>query len=227
MILDKTTLPRIVDLSCVGYGIGRDELELMVRLGKEYSFIACLSLPYYIPWLIEELKDRKDIAVAGVAGFPSGGDLTSTKVLETKEQIAQGCTEIDMVVNIGELKSDRIDSVKDDIKAVVEAADGVPVKSILEVTLLTDDEIRRGAEAAVKAGAVFVKTGTGWMKNPTTVAHIELIRDAIGDSAFIKAAGGVRTLDDIVSMMDAGCSRFGIGVKSIISIIDELERTTP
>ena len=96
-------------------------------------------------------------------------------------------------------------------------------KCILEIAYLTDDEIRRGAELAVKAGVTYVKTGTGWAGKPTTVDTIRLIKSTIGDSALIKAAGGVRTLDTMLEMIDAGCSRFGIGLRSIMSIMKEVD----
>ena len=120
------------------------------------------------------------------------------------------------------LKSGRLDMVYDDIRAVVEASGGKPVKSILEVCYLTDDEIKRASEIAVKAGVAYVKTGTGWGPKPTTVENIRLIKSTIGDAARIKAAGGIRDLDTVLAMMDAGCSRFGIGVRSILGIMKEV-----
>jgi deoxyribose-phosphate aldolase len=111
--------------------------------------------------------------------------------------------------------------VEDDIRSVVEAAGAVPVKVILEICYLTDDEIRRASEIGVKAGAAYIKTGTGWGPKPTTVETIRLIRQTIGDAALIKAAGGVRSLDILLEMEAAGCNRFGIGVRSAISILHE------
>ena len=136
-----------------------------------------------------------------------------------------GVDELDMVINIGAAKSGRFDLVEQDIRAVVETAEGrYPVKSILEIAYLTDDEICRASEAAVRAGVTYVKTGTGWANKPTTVDTIRLIRHAIGDSAKIKAAGGVRTLDTMLAMIDEGCDRFGIGLRSIISIMKEVDQ---
>ena len=112
-------------------------------------------------YVIDALADTPDTVVTGVVSFPAGADTTSMKVFTAKEMIALGCKELDMVINVGALKSGQYDLVREDIKAVVDAADGVPVKSILEICYLTDDEIRRGAEIAVKAGVTYVKTGTG------------------------------------------------------------------
>lgn len=222
MVLNKKTLPRMIDISCVKTDNTMEELEAMVRLAKERNFICCFSMPCFTPWLTQQLRDEKDILVGAPIGFPSGAVSTAAKLLDVKEQKELGCREFDMVINVGALKSGMYDVVENDIKAVVEAAAEFPVKTILEVALLTDDEIKRASEIAVKAGTTFVKTGTGWAGKPTTVEHIQLIKSVVGNDAYIKAAGGVRTLDDVVSMINAGCSRFGIGMKSIMKILDEL-----
>jgi len=135
--------------------------------------------------------------------------------------LAMGCDELDMVINVGQLKSGNHDTVYQDIRAVVKAAGEVPVKSILEIAYLTDQEIMAGSKIAADAGVTFVKTGTGWADKPTTVRTIELIRQAIGERALIKAAGGVRTLGDLEAMYDAGCGRFGISAASALKILNE------
>ena len=222
MILNQKTLPRMIDISCVRADNTMEELRAMVNLAKERQFICCFSMPCFTDWLADALKEEKNVLVGASVGFPSGAVSTSGKVLDVKEQKAFGCREFDMVINIGALKSGLYDVVEKDIRAVVEAAEGFPVKVILEVTLLTEDEIKRASEIAVRAGASFVKTGTGWTGKPTTVEHIRLIKSIVGNDAYIKAAGGVRTLQDIVSLINAGCSRFGIGLKSIRNILEEL-----
>ncbi len=180
-------------------------------------------MPCFTQLLVSLLEDRPDIIVGGVSGFPSGADLTSQKVIAAGDMMDIGCTEIDMVTNVGLLKSGKYDMYAQDIKAVVqECADrGVGVKSILEIGYLTDYEIAKGSELAVSVGVEYVKTGTGWASNPTTVHTIKIIKSAIGDSAKIKAAGGVRSLDTMLEMMEHGCSRFGIGLKNAISITEE------
>lgn len=222
MELNLKTLPRMIDISCVKADNTITELEEMVRLAKDYRFICCFSMPCFTPWLTEALRNEKDILVGAPVGFPSGAASTASKLLDVKEQKALGCREFDMVINIGALKSGLYSDVENDIRAVVDAADGYPVKCILEVALLSDDEIRRAAEIAVRSGVTFVKTGTGWAGKPTTVEHIRLLKSVVGEEAYVKAAGGIRTLQDITDCVNAGCSRFGIGIKSIISILDEL-----
>ena len=218
------TIHRRVDISGVRADVSIQELDQIVTAAKHYNFICAFALPCFTQYLVDELKDYPEIHVGATVGFPSGADTTSIKVASAKEQIAMGVDELDMVINIGAAKSGRFDLVENDIRAVVEAADGkYPVKSILEICYLTDDEIKRASEAAVRAGVTYVKTGTGWGNKPTTVDTIKLIKSTIGDSALIKAAGGVRTLDTMLEMIDAGCDRFGIGLRSIIKIMKEVD----
>jgi deoxyribose-phosphate aldolase len=117
--------------------------------------------------------------VGGPVGFPSGGHTTMIKLAEARSLVDAGADEIDMMINLGRLKSDDLGYVRDEIKAVVEGVAPVPLKVILEVSRLTDDEIRRGSEAVIEAGAAFVKTGTGWTGEPTTLNHIRLINAVI------------------------------------------------
>ncbi|MCT4606558.1 MAG: deoxyribose-phosphate aldolase [Marinisporobacter sp.] len=223
-IIDFEEIGKIIDISAVRTDVTVDEIDQMVEVAKKYRFICAFAMPCFTKKLIEMLKDEEDIMVGGVVGFPSGADTTSIKVATAKEMKQLGCNELDMVINVGALKSGKYDIVKDDIKAIVEAGDGLPVKSILEISYLTDDEIARGSEIAVKAGVSYVKTGTGWGNIPTTVDTIKLIKGTIGNSAKIKAAGGVRDLDTVIKMVEAGCSRFGIGLNSAIKIMDEANR---
>lgn len=227
--MDKQQLlniPRMVDISGVRTDVTLEEIDRIAGVAKQFNFICAFAMPCFTRLLVEKLSDCPDILVGGVVGFPSGADTTSIKVATANEMMAAGVRELDMVINVGALKSGKYDFVRDDIRAVVDAANGMPVKSILEIAYLTDDEIRRGAQIAVEAGVTYVKTGTGWGPKPTTVDTIRLIKSAIGDAALIKAAGGVRSLDTLVEMAGAGCSRFGIGLKSIVNIMGEVYRRT-
>lgn len=214
-------LPRMIDLSCVKANSSFDEMNMMVDMAKRYQFICCFSMPYYTGWLVDQLKDAPDTIVGGAVGFPHGNELTELKVQSARLQKQLGCKEIDMVQNVTALKHGDYEEVAADIAAVKAAIGDTSLKVILEVGYLSDYEICKAAEIAVKSGASFVKTGTGWSGVPTTVEHIRLIHDTIGESARIKAAGGVRDLDTVLAMIDAGCSRFGIGVNSAMSILRE------
>lgn len=219
--MDLLKIPRIIDISGVRTDVTLEEIDQIVRVAKQFKFICTFAMPCFTRLLVEKLADEPDVMVGGVVGFPSGADTTFVKVADAKEMMSYGVDELDMVINVGALKSGHYDLVRDDIRAVVEAANGIPVKSILEVAYLTEDEIRRGSLLAVEAGVSYVKTGTGWAGKPTTVDHIRLIKSTIGDAAKIKAAGGVRTLDTLLEMVDAGCDRFGIGLKSVMRILEE------
>lgn len=220
-MLNLKTLPRYIDLSCVKTDNTMEELQEMLYLARKFRFCCCFSMPCYTEWLVEQMKDEPDIAVGGAVGFPSGSDMSSTKEQTAREYVRMGVDELDMVINVQALKNRDYEMVKDDIKRIREIADKRILKCILEVTTLTDAEIQKGSELAALCGVDFVKTGTGWMTKPTTVEHIRLIHNAIGDAAKIKAAGGVRTLEDIEQMIEAGCSRFGISVRSTKKILVE------
>ena len=215
-------IAQMIDISAVRANSTLDEVRQVADAARQYRFICAFALPCFTGELVRLLRDRDDIMVGGVAGFPSGADTTEIKVATAKQMLSLGVNELDMVINIGALKSGRYQQVKDDIRAVVEACD-VPVKSILEVAYLSDAEIRIASRLAVEAGVSFVKTGTGWADKPTTVETIKLIKSEIGDSARIKAAGGVRSLAVLLEMVKEGCSRFGIGLNSAVKIIQEAE----
>ena len=213
-------LPRMIDLSCVRTNSSLKELKEMVVMAKKYHVICVFAMPCYTPWLVEQMKDYPDILIGGTTGFPSGADLPETKAETARKLIDMGCGEIDMVINVGALIGGDYELVERDIAGVKKECGDIPLKVILETPLLTDEQIAMGAKLAVKNGANFVKTGTGWMGS-ATVHAIEVIKKAIGDTARIKAAGGVKDLATIKAMVDAGCTRFGIGIKSAQAIFDE------
>lgn len=219
---DLMQIPRMIDISGVKTNVSIQELDSIACTAKRFRCICAFAMPAFTPYLISKLQDEEDIMVGGVVGFPSGADTTNIKVAAAKELVQVGVNELDMVINVGALISGKYDMVYDDIRAVIDAGGGVPVKSILEVSYLTDDEIKRASEIAVKAGAAYLKTGTGWGPKATTVETIKLIRSTIGNAAKIKAAGGIRDLDTLLAMKRAGCSRFGIGVRSIEAIMREV-----
>ncbi len=221
--MDLKKIGRIMDISAVRTDVTMDEVEQMIAIVKKYHCICASPMPWVTEYTINQLKSYDDVVVTGVVSFPSGAETTSIKAAAAKELIGLGCRELDMVINVSALKSGLYSVVEDDIKAVVAAADGIPVKTILEVCYLSEDEIRRGAEIGVKAGATFIKTGTGWGPDPTTVETVKLIRSVIGNAAYIKAAGGVGDLDTLLSMKAAGCDRFGIGVRSARKIFKSVE----
>ena len=222
--VDRNYIARMIDISGVRADVKLDEIEKIAKAAIHFNFVCAFVMPCYTETLVNKLKEYPDIMVGGVVGFPSGADTTAIKVLQAREMLQAGVDELDMVINIGALKSEQYQMVYDDIKAVVDASEHKPVKSILEIACLNDCEIARASEIAVKAGVTYIKTGTGWANKPTTVETIRIIKSAIGDSAKIKAAGGVRGLETILKMVDAGCSRFGLGLNSAIDLMKEIDR---
>lgn len=220
-------LPRMIDISNVKTNSTLAEIDLSLEASLRYRFKCVFAMPLFTPYVVEKLRGdngaNKDILVGGTTGFPSGEDTTATKVAAAKELVAMGCDEIDMVVAVGAIKSGKWDMFRDDIKAVRDVVGDLPLKTILEVSLLTEDEIKRASVLAVEAGSNYVKTGTGWMPKPATVEDIRIIRSAIGDSAFIKAAGGVATLKQVDEMIEAGCTRFGISYAKSMALMQEME----
>lgn len=156
-----------------------------------------------------ELLEDSNVGITTVVGFPLGAMSTAGKVAETVTAVADGATEIDMVINVGRLKAGDDGMVEQDIAAVVEAAGDAAVKVIIECCLLTDDEKVRACEAAVRAGAAFVKTSTGFSTGGATVEDVALMRKTVGDRCKVKAAGGIHTREEALAMVEAGADRLG------------------
>lgn len=216
--LDRSAIGALVDVSAVRADVTRAEVDEVIRIVRQYHCVCAAPMAWLAPYTIAALQGT-DAVVTGVVGFPSGAETTEAKMFQTRQLVAAGCREIDMVMNISAFLSGEYDTVSRDIRAVLEAADGIPVKTILEVAYLSDDQICRGSELLAECGVAYIKTGTGWGPRPTTVDTIALIRRTIGDRARIKAAGGIRDLTTLEAMYTAGCDRFGLGVRTAEAIL--------
>lgn len=186
-------------------------LETVKRIcdeAMEYGFASVCINPCHVAYCADYLKDS-DVSVCTVIGFPLGANTSATKAFETKDAIANGADEIDMVMNIGALKDKNYDLVRDDVKAVVDAANGTLVKVILETCLLTEEEIKKACELCVEAKADFVKTSTGFSTRGATIEDVKIMKAAVQGKAKVKAAGGVRTHEDMVKIVEAGADRIG------------------
>lgn len=186
-------------------------LETVKRIcdeAMEYGFASVCINPCHVAYCADYLKDS-DVNVCTVIGFPLGANTSAVKAFETKDAIANGADEIDMVMNIGALKDKNYDLVRDDVKAVVEAANGTLVKVILETCLLTEDEIEKACELCVEAKADYVKTSTGFSTRGATIEDVRIMKEAVHGKAKVKAAGGVRTPEDMVKIVAAGADRIG------------------
>jgi len=216
-------LARMLDLTAVRADDDEAEVRALADAAKRYRPICVCVLPGHTPLLRDLLTGEPDIHVVGAVGFPSGGNTVATKVAEAKELLGLGCGELDMVINIGLLRSGGYQRVLDDIRGVVDVAGDAPVKVILECHYLSHDQIRAGCELCIQAGASFVKTSTGWAPTGATLENVALIKSCVGDAIAIKAAGGIRDLDTVVDMYRLGVRRFGIGRNSALAIFKECE----
>jgi deoxyribose-phosphate aldolase len=193
-----------------------DDIKRLCEEAARFHFATVCVNPTWVRAASCHLRGT-NVAVCTVIGFPLGATLADVKAFETRRAIFDGAREVDMVINIGALKSGDDCAVEQDIRAVVEAAheSGIACKVIIEAALLTDEEKVRACLAAKRAGADFVKTSTGFAKGGATVADVALMRRTVGQELGVKAAGGVRGLEDARRMVEAGATRIGasVGVK--------------
>ncbi|RYX99621.1 deoxyribose-phosphate aldolase [bacterium] len=185
---------------------------------KKYNFASVCVNPGFVP-LSAKLLAGSPVMVCTVIGFPLGATTSETKAFETRQAIAQGANEIDMVINVGALKSKDYAKVEEDIRAVVNACNGTTLKVILETALLTDDEKIKACELSVKAGANFVKTSTGFGPSGATEDDIALMRRVVGPDLGVKASGGIRDTDTTIRMLKAGATR--VGASASVAIVND------
>lgn len=219
-----------IDLSMLHPSLRRIDIECGCKDAVNWGIACVCVLPCWVR-LAAELVDGSGVAVCTVVGFPLGGNESSVKAFEAQRAIQDGATEIDMVMNIGFVKSGDYGAALDDIKAVVksshEACKGVHsnraiVKVILETGYLELDEIVRACEIALASGADFVKTSTGFGPKGATVEDVKLMKSVVGERMKVKAAGGIRTLQQAVELIDAGADR--LGTSHGIDILLEAQR---
>lgn len=211
-------LARMIDHTLLKADATKDEVMKLLEEAKKYQFASICINPTWVKTAAEFLKETPEVKVCTVIGFPLGATTSEVKAFETKNAIDNGATEVDMVINIGALKDGQYDLVEKDIKAVVEAAKGKALtKVIIETCLLTEEEKVKACELAVKAGADFVKTSTGFSTGGATVEDVALMRKTVGPEIGVKASGGVRSLEDAEAVVKAGANRIGAssGVKII------------
>lgn len=200
----------------------QEMIDKLCAEAKEHDFMSVCVNPFWVKRSAELLAGT-DVKVCTVIGFPLGANTTAVKVAETRDAIANGATEIDMVLNVGALKSGDLETVKQDVAAVKQAAGDVLVKVILETGLLTDQEKETACKLCVEAGADYVKTSTGFGAGGATVEDIALMRKTVGPDVGVKASGGVRDGETALAMIEAGASR--IGTSSGIAIVTGAKAT--
>lgn len=211
---------KMIDISSLKIDTSYAEYDALVNACKKYCFGCAFIWPAYYPEIREALKGT--VTEFGTSlSFPSGQEMTEIKVAQARVFTSLGAQQVDMVMNVGWLKSGRYDQVRADIAAVREATKYTSLKVIIEAMLLTDEQIIKACEIVADCGADYVKSGTGFSAAPTTLHHVAVMKKAVGDRCKIKAAGGVRSLDLLTKMYALGVTRFGIGLTSAIAIADE------
>ena len=215
-------LAKTIDHSLLSPEMTESEVIAGCELAKQYDVASVCVKPCHVLLAVEQLKGT-DVAVGTVVGFPHGNSTTAIKVAEAQDAIANGAVELDMVLNIGELRSGNADYVREDIRAVVEAAKGKAlVKVILENAYLTDDEKVLACQLVEEAGADFVKTSSGYASGGATLDDLKLMRASVGPQVQVKAAGGVRSLDAILDVIDVGTTR--VGATATATILDDFKK---
>jgi deoxyribose-phosphate aldolase len=199
----------IIDHTLLKADTKKEEIVKLCEEAKQYGFASVCVNPTWVQKASEILKET-DVKVCTVIGFPLGANTPETKAFEAKNAIKNGATEVDTVINIGALKDKNDELLEQDIRVVIDAAKGKAlVKVIIEACLLTEEEKVRACKLAVKAGADFVKTSTGFSLYGATVEDVALMRKAVGPDIGVKASGGVRDLNDLKAMVEAGATRIG------------------
>jgi len=193
------------------------DIEILCKEAIQYKFASVCINPVYVSYAKSILKDENP-KVCSVVGFPLGADSEEMKYAEARFLIFQGVDEIDMVMNIAFLKERKLDLVKNEIKKVVEAADGNCVKVIIETSLLNQDEKALACNIVMESGAAFVKTSTGFSSPGATLEDVRLIKKVVGDRVGIKASGGIKTKNEALKLIEAGATRIGTsrGVEIIL-----------
>ncbi len=217
---NESEIARMIDHTLLKADATEKEVRALCAEALEYQFASVCVNPWYVA-LCAELLAGSPVRVCTVIGFPLGATLPQVKTFEAQKSIEEGAREVDMVINVGALKSGKFEAVEADIRRVVEAAHrgNAICKVIIETALLTHDEKVRASQIAVQAGADFVKTSTGFSTGGATEDDVRLIRATIGPNAGLKASGGIRTLEDLRKMVAAGATR--IGASAGVKIIQE------
>jgi deoxyribose-phosphate aldolase len=209
-------LAGMIDHSVLSADTNRERLEEACRAAVEWGVASVCVMPYWVPPCVPLLKGSP-VLVGGAVGFPLGSQLIASKALEARLVLERGAGEVDFVMNVGAVRSGDWETAERDVREVVESVRAMQeekqrsiiCKMILECCYLTDDEKRRACEMAQALGADFVKTSTGFGPGGAAVEDVRLMREVVGPDMGVKAAGGVRTLDDALSMVQAGATRLG------------------
>lgn len=218
--MKKREIAAMIDHTILKATATVEDIEGLCGQARQHHFASVCVNPCHVERAAKCLSGS-EVKVCTVIGFPLGANSSLVKAFETENAIVNGAREVDMVINIAELKAGHDKIVEEDIRAVVDAAQGTPVKVIIETCYLTDAEKKKACEAAANAGAQFVKTSTGFGTGGATVEDVRLMRMVIPAHMQIKASGGIRTYEDAVAMIEAGADR--LGTSAGVAIVENAE----
>lgn len=214
----------MIDISAVRTQHTLKDIEYIVECAKKYRFINVHTLPCWTATLSRMLRDVEGVYVGAPVGFPGGAHKTETKIFEARQLLDDGVQEMDIVMNVGKFKNKEYNYVLDELEQIISLAKGrAVVKVIIEINVLSDEEMLRACDLVIKSGADFVKTGTGWIPGNANIERIRKMKEYCSGQIKIKAAGGIRTLDEFLELADMGVERMGINTKSAIDIVHALE----
>lgn len=218
----KQELAKFMDHTLLKAEATKAQVQEIINEAKQYNFASVCLNPYWVSFAAEELQ-ATDVQVCTVIGFPLGANTTAIKVAETIDAIENGATEVDMVINIGELKGGNDAMVQDEIAQLAKAAHDrkAILKVIIETALLNNDEIVRASKATLNGGADFVKTSTGFSTAGAQIDDVKLMRATVGPDLGVKASGGIHSADEAEAMIAAGATRLGVSA-SVAIMNDEV-----
>ncbi len=215
----KKALAAAIDHTELRVNASYGDIRRLCLEAAAYGFASVVVYPVNVP-LAAQLLENTLVKVTTVVGFHSGAYTTEGKVLETNDAISKGAEEIDFVMNVGAFKGRNYELVRDEMRAIKAAAEGLVTKVILETCLLTDEEKARACEIAKEVGLDYVKTSTGFGARGATVEDVRLMRQVVGQEMGVKASGGIRTSQDAMAMLEAGASR--LGTSAGVAIVEGL-----
>lgn len=221
-VLELRRMLKTIDHTLLKQTATREDIRKLCREAVDYGFYSVCVQPVYVSDCADFLKDAAQIKIACVVGFPMGENKTETKVFETKRAVADGADEIDMVICISAVKNANYSYVKREIRQIVKAAKGAPVKVILETSLLSHEEMIKAAQCAKDAGAAFVKTSTGYFGEGAKTEDVRLLKETVKGACSVKASGGIRDAVQFRAMLGAGADR--IGTSSGVAIAESLKK---
>jgi deoxyribose-phosphate aldolase len=218
--LSQRDVAQLIDISALKIDTSYEDVQRLIADCKKYDIGAAFVWPCFSHVLGKEVKGTAT-AFGTSLSFPSGQEPTLIKVKQAEYFVSLQADEIDMVMNVGYLKSGWFKEALEDIKAVRKACEGTSLKVIIEAMLLSDKQIEDACKIVLDSGANYVKSGTGFQTVPTTLHHVEVMKKSVGNQIKIKVAGGVRDLATLITMYDMGVARFGIGMQATENIIEE------